>query len=354
MNTQTITRLDEDSKLDSRVLGNRCRFTGVIIGRNEEQFIEGAIGSLLKIREEIADAEIIFVDSASTDRSIEIAQRFPIRILQLPASFPLGVGAGRYTGYRWSHGDYVFFLDGDAVAEADWLVEAMFFMDAHPEYAAVAGVLDEEYVDSKGVHLGSSPNVFGQDLNRDVIDSKVLGGIALYRRSVLEEVGTVHPYLPTAEDHELCLRIRRAGYKVARLKGRMAIKYTEDRNTVYEVIRRARTKMYDYGAVLKYCQQYGAGWQYCMDTIPYLVSFALVVMAFGLAVPLALYFGKLHWLLLISLLLFGAIAVKKRSLKGAVLSVTVRSVSLFKTIVSYLKTTPKSPSDYPTDVIHVK
>ena len=38
MNTQTITRLDEDAKLDSRVLGNRCRFTGVIIGRNEEQF----------------------------------------------------------------------------------------------------------------------------------------------------------------------------------------------------------------------------------------------------------------------------------------------------------------------------
>ena len=343
-----------ETKNNRAMADKACRFTAVIIGRNEEQFIGGAIESLLKLRELVPDAEIIFVDSASKDRSIEIAQQYPICILQLPSSFPLGVGAGRYTGYRWSHGDYIFFLDGDAVADSHWLDKAMKFMDQHTEYGAVAGVLDEEYVDSKGVHSGGTPNVFGQDLTREVIDSKVLGGIALYRRTVLEEVGTVHPYLPTAEDHELCLRIRRAGYKVARLKGRMAIKYTEDRNTVYEVLRRARTKMYDYGAVLKYCQQYGAGWQYCMDTIPYLVSFALVVAGFMVALPLAFYFGALHWLGLAALLMFLAIAVKKRSLKGAVLSVAVRSVSLFKTVVSYIKTTPRSPSEYPTDVIHVQ
>jgi glycosyltransferase involved in cell wall biosynthesis len=331
-----------------------CRFTAVIIGRNEEQFIGGAIQSLLKLRSEVPDAEIIFVDSASRDRSVEVAKNFPITILQLPADWPLGVGAGRYTGYRWSHGEYIFFLDGDAVAEAKWLNEAMGFLDKHPDYAAVAGVLDEEYVDAQGVHSGGAPNVFGQDLSQDVIDSKVLGGIAMYRRSVLEQVGTVHPFLPTAEDHELCLRIRRGGWKVARIKGRMAIKYTEDRNTLYEVLRRARTKMYDYGAVLKYCQQYGAGWQYCIDTIPYLVSFALVIATFVAAIPVAIYFGKLLWLVVAAVALFLAIAAKKRSFKGALLSIAVRSVSLLKTVLSYVRTTPKSPAEYPTDVIHVQ
>jgi glycosyltransferase involved in cell wall biosynthesis len=333
---------------------DRCKLSIIIIGRNEEQFIERGIESSLNVRGKIHDTEIIFVDSASTDQSVPLAKKFPITILQLKPDWPLCVAAGRYTGYRWSSGDYVFFLDGDAEVNATWLADAVKFLDENGEYAGVAGVLDEEYITSAGLRTGGAANVFNQDLSRAVIDSKVLGGIALFRRSVLEEVGTVNPHLPTAEDHELCLRIRRAGWKVARIKGKMALKYTEDRQTLYEVLRRARTRMYNYGAVLKYCQQYGAGWQYCIDTIPYLLSFALFLLCLVVALPIAVLTDKVQWYVGFVAATFLAIAIKKRSIKGAVLSIAVRSVSLFKTLLSYLRTNPKSPLDYPTDVIHVQ
>lgn len=333
---------------------NRCKLSIVIIGRNEEQFIERGIESTINVRSRISDTEIIFVDSASTDQSVALASRFPITILQLKPDWPLSVAAGRYTGYRWSGGEYIFFLDGDAEVDSNWLADAVRFLDDNPVYAGVAGVLDEEYITPAGVRTGGATNVFGQDLSRSVIDSKVLGGIALFRRSVLEEVGTVNPHLPTAEDHELCLRIRRAGWKVARIKGRMAIKYTEDRQTLYEVLRRARTRMYNYGAVLKYCQQYGAGWQYCIDTIPYLLSFAIFLLCLTIALPLAVWTDKVIWYVGFVAVTFLAVAIKKGSLKGAILSIAVRSVSLFKTLLSYLRTHPKSPLDYPTDVIHVQ
>lgn len=333
---------------------NRCKLSIIIIGRNEEQFIERGIESALTVRNKIYETEIIFVDSASTDQSVPLAKKFPITILQLKPDWPLCVAAGRYTGYRWSCGDYVFFLDGDAEVNATWLADAVEFLDQNTEYAGVAGVLDEEYVTPAGERTGGAANVFHQDLSRSVIDSKVLGGIALFRRSVLEEVGTVNPHLPTAEDHELCLRIRRAGWKVARIKGKMAIKYTEDRQTIYEVLRRARTRMYNYGTVLKYCQQYGAGWQYCIDTIPYLLSFALFLLCLAIALLIAVFTDKVFWFLVFLAATFLVVAIKKRSVKGAVLSIAVRSVSLLKTLISYLRTEPKSPLDYPTDVIHVQ
>jgi len=330
------------------------KLTVVIIGRNEEQFIGGAIESVLKAQSRIPGLEVIFADSASTDRSIEIAKQYPIRILQLKKEWPLCVAAGRYIGYLHSHGEYVFFQDGDSEAEADWLVQAVAFMDSHPEYGAVAGVLDEEYVDAQGNHGGGAPNVFDQDLTKPVCDCKNLGGLALYRRRAMELAGPVNPYLPTAEDHELCMRIRNAGFKVARIEGRMAIKFTENRETIREILRRSRTKMYDYGAVIRHAALYGGAFQFCLDAIPFVVTSAATAIFFLVVTPLAGYFGKLWVVLALAGLLGLAQVIRKGGLHGAGLSMAVRSVSTYRTILSYLRTRPKPIKDYPTDVIHVR
>lgn len=330
------------------------QLTAVIIGRNEEQFIAKSIRSVLAAQPLLAGIEVIFVDSASTDRSVEIASEFPIRILQLRREWPLCVAAGRYIGYVHSHGDYILFLDGDAEVDKDWLAEAIAFMDKRFEYGAIAGVLDEVYITLENVHVGGEVNVFRQNLAKPFIECKTLGGIALYRRTALEKSGTVNPHLPTAEDHELCLRLRNAGYKLVKLPSRMAVKYTEKRDTLHEIVRRSRTRMYDYGAVIRYSAQYGAGTQYVLDTIPYIVTFSLTIGLFLIAIPIALYFNAL-WLVAIAAAgLFTLIVIKKRSFHRAILSVSVRSVSTFRTIVSFVKTKPLPIESYPTDVIKVR
>ena len=144
------------------------------------------------------------------------------------------------------------------------------------------------------------------------------------------------------------------GFKLVRISGRMALKYTENRDTLHEVLRRSRTKMYDYGAVIRYCAQYGGGLQYCFDAIPYIVSFSAVILLFVVALPLAIYFDMLWMLGAAVVLLAIAVVVKKRSVRRALLSVAGRAVSTFRTLVSFVKTKPKPVEAYPTDVIHVR
>jgi glycosyltransferase involved in cell wall biosynthesis len=326
----------------------------VIIGRNEQDFIGRAIESVLNIGQRLEGVEVIFADSASTDQSVQRASHYPIRILQLKKDWPLCVAAGRYTGYLHSHGEYVFFQDGDSEAEADWLVSAVGFLDHHPEYGAVAGVLDEVYLDTDGNSLGTVPNVFEQDLTKSVSDCKNLGGIALFRRRAMELAGPVNPHLPTAEDHELCMRIRNAGFKLARLEGRMAVKFTENRRSIREVLRRSRTKMYDYGAVIKHAGTYGGAIQFCVDAIPFVVSTVAALMAFFVVTAIAAWFGKL-WIVAACVCL-GAVVwiVKKGGLHPAGLSLAVRAVSTYRTVLSFFRTHPKPIEDYPTDAIQVR
>lgn len=331
-----------------------CKLTVVIIGRNEEQFIAGAIESVLKAKPLIPDLEIIFSDSASTDCSIEIAEKYPIRILQLKKEWPLCVAAGRYTGYRHSHGQYVFFMDGDSQANAQWLAKAVQFMDAHPEYGAIAGVLDEEYVDARGNHEGGRKNVYQQDLSKSLIDAKKLGGIAFYRRQAMELAGPVNPHLPTAEDHELCMRIRNAGFKIARIDGAMAVKFTENRKTIREILRRSRTKMYDYGAVIRHAGVYGGAFQFSLDAIPFVLSTIGLIFLLMLVAPVLIYLGYWWTLPLLVISIVVAQVIKKGGIHGAGLSMAVRAVTTYRTILSYIRTKPKRIEDYPTDAIQVR
>lgn len=340
--------------LDTLESNTECVLTVVLIGRNEEQFIGGAIESVLAAKKRIPTLEVIFVDSASTDRSIEVAQQYPIRILQLKPEWPRCVAAGRYIGYRHSHGKYVFFQDGDSNVEADWLVKAVDFMEANPAYGAIAGVLDEEYIDAAGNYHGSVPNVFGQDLTQDVCDVKHLGGIAFYRRQAMNIAGPVNPHLPTAEDHELCMRIRNAGYKLARISGRMAVKFTENRKTLYEIFRRSRTKMLDYGAVIRYAQQYGCAWQFSIESMSFVLNFCLVCLLFLLALPLAAYFDLLWLWMALSIALATVIILRKRGVYNATLSIAMRAVIAIRSVISYCKTIPKRIDEYPTDAIQIQ
>ena len=178
----------------------------------------------------------------------------------------------------------------------------------------------------------------------------------MYRKLALDKAGTVNPQLPTGEDDELCMRIRNCGFKLARIKGRMAVKYTEQRDTLREVLRRSRTRMYDYGAVVRYSSQYGAGWQYRFEAIPYVVTFAATALLVLLAAPAAVYFD-----------LLGPFALRrccwhpspssprKAASDRALLSIAVfGAVSTFRTVISYVRTKTPANQAYPTDVIQIR
>ena len=184
----------------------------VIIARNEET----TLGPNLEVlANEIRglDAEILLIDSASTDRTIAIAKNYPVRIVHLEPSPLLSPAAGRYIGTVLSKGHFVFFIDGDMILIPGWLKRGLEEM-REKTLAGVAGRIFFVFP--------------GQELSRNHPDDFPLGEIkgiglsAIYRRAALDRCGTFNPYAKGEEEIELGYRLLRGGYTLKRLAAPMA------------------------------------------------------------------------------------------------------------------------------------
>jgi rhamnosyltransferase len=93
----------------------------IILTKNEEEFIEETLSSVYS-QEIDYDFEVIVIDSGSRDRTLEIVQGYPVRLLQIaPRDF--GHGRTRNLGISIAQGDYIIFLNGDATPKnKKWLV----------------------------------------------------------------------------------------------------------------------------------------------------------------------------------------------------------------------------------------
>src|SRR4249920_3766601 len=84
----------------------------IIKALNEERHIASAIESALAALHGI-DGEVILADGGSSDRTIEIARRYPITIVQLTDAADLSRGSGAQLGFQYSSGRYLLLMDGD-------------------------------------------------------------------------------------------------------------------------------------------------------------------------------------------------------------------------------------------------
>jgi glycosyltransferase involved in cell wall biosynthesis len=191
----------------------RCTVSVIIKALNEEKNICAAVESALAAVAEVG-GEVILADSNSTDRTVELAARYPIRIVQLVHSRDRCCGVGPQLGYQHSRGEYVYIMDGDMQMVRGFLPQALVFLAQHPEAAGVGGRLVElnnesmEYVERaarNAAHLAPG------EVDR-------LDGGGLYRRRAVEEAGylsdrNLHAY----EEFDLAARLRSLGWKLWRI-----------------------------------------------------------------------------------------------------------------------------------------
>lgn len=84
------------------------------------------------------DFEMVLVDDGSTDRTREIANRFPTRIV--PTSGRVGPAAARNLGARVAEGEVLFFIDSDVMLRPDSIARLMARFDAEDEVDGLIGV----------------------------------------------------------------------------------------------------------------------------------------------------------------------------------------------------------------------
>jgi glycosyltransferase involved in cell wall biosynthesis len=189
----------------------------VVIGRNEGQRLVTCLSSLKTQLE-----NIIYVDSGSTDNSIEEAQKLGIEIIELDLSVPFTAARARNEGARLlleqSSIDYIQFVDGDCEVQQNWLNEAFSFLEKKTDYAVACGRRRERYPEQSCLN-----ELCDIEWDTPVGDALSCGGDALIRVSAFKQIKGYNSTLIAGEEPEMCFRLRSNGWKIARLKQEMTL-----------------------------------------------------------------------------------------------------------------------------------
>ncbi|MCS7148131.1 MAG: glycosyltransferase [Geminocystis sp.] len=193
----------------------------VTIGRNEGERLVECLKSLQKLLPPYVP--VVYVDSGSTDGSPETARGFGVTVISLDASLPFTAARGRNTGWKYllahyPHLDYIQFLDGDCELLPQWLEKAISRMEENPQLAAVCGRVKEKYPLKSVYNL-----LMDMEWNTPVGEALYCGGNALIRVEALKQVDGYNSSLICGEEPEMCIRLRRRGWKIERLPADMVI-----------------------------------------------------------------------------------------------------------------------------------
>ncbi len=185
----------------------------VVIGRNEGLRL---INSLAALQGKVA--QIVYVDSGSTDGSVAAAEQAGAKVIALDMTQPFTAARARNAGLSALDPDtqFVQVLDGDCELRDGWLETAKAFLQETPKAAVACGRRRER--DPAGSVYNA---LIDDEWDTSIGQAGACGGDALMRLSALREVGFYRPTLIAGEEPELCVRLRQAGWQVWRLDAEM-------------------------------------------------------------------------------------------------------------------------------------
>jgi hypothetical protein len=212
--------------------------SAIIVNYNAGELLSICVDSLLNCPLAI---EIIVVDNASTDGSIELLQVFPcIRVIKNPAN--VGFATACNSGLQLASAPILMFLNPDCSFEPGSLAKLLFAIDSDQRVGMATAVLTNldgteqaggrravptpwrSFVRAFGlVHFSDRwPRLFSdfhlheQPLPNAPIEVEATSGACMMiKREAIQEVGNWDEgYFLHCEDLDLCMRFRQKGWKI--------------------------------------------------------------------------------------------------------------------------------------------
>lgn len=273
----------------------------VAIGRNEGDRLVRCLDALVA---QLPDpGAIVYVDSGSTDGSRDRAQERGIAVVTLDTSIPFTAARARNAGWRYlldHHPPNTFthiqFIDGDCELDPGWITQALAQFATDSQLAIVCGRRRERFPQATPYN-----RLADMEWDTPVGEAEACGGDALVRVEALLAVQGYDPSLICGEEPEMCIRLRRLGWKVWRLDGEMTL-HDADMTRFGQWWKRsirggwAVAEGYDrYGKAPEgyMVQQYKSGWLWGL-AIPALILL-LAPLTYGLSLGLLSGYGLLGW-----------------------------------------------------------
>lgn len=188
----------------------------VVIGRNEGARL---VACLTSLRPQVR--RLVYVDSGSTDGSVEAAQAIAAEVVTLDMAQPFTAARARNAGLAALSDNppaFVQLVDGDCEVVSGWIETALQAFAAHPAAVVVCGRRRERFPQAS-VYNGLAD----REWDTPVGLALACGGDALMRYGAVQAAGGYDPLLIAGEEPELCLRLRAKGGEIWRIPAEMTL-----------------------------------------------------------------------------------------------------------------------------------
>lgn len=189
----------------------------IAIGRNEGPRLIACLDSLRAA----GIARVIYVDSGSTDGSSARAAERGAQVITLDMAQPFTAARARNAGLAAladAPPDLVQMIDGDCTLDPGWIAAATDHLMAHPDLAILCGRRRERHPQASIYN-----RLCDREWDTPIGDTRSCGGDALARHVALTQIGGFDPSLIAGEEPDLCLRLRRAGWRIERIAAEMVL-----------------------------------------------------------------------------------------------------------------------------------
>ncbi len=246
----------------------------VAIGRNEGQRLRLCL-------ESVADyaATVVYVDSGSTDDSVELAESLGAHVVQLDQSVPFTAARARNIGIEHANRlvdtlEYVQVIDGDCELNNAWIDRAMKVMLDNPKVAIVCGRRRERYPDRSVYN-----RLIDMEWDTPIGKASSCGGDALIRLEAYYKVGGYNASLIAGEEPEMCFRLRDKGWEIERIAAEMTLHDADVHEFGLWFRRSVRS---GYAFAMGKAMHGRSSEQYCVHEVKSIVQWALLLPAIAL------------------------------------------------------------------------
>ncbi|MBU1853455.1 MAG: glycosyltransferase family 2 protein [Candidatus Omnitrophica bacterium] len=199
----------------------------IIVNYNKKDLLKRCLDSVRG--QGFKDIEIIVVDNASPDDSVEMVRMYYPEAKLIWNTRNLLFCKAYNQGIDASKGNFIVCLNNDVVLDKDYLKEALFAIGLDNRIGMVSGKIlrvDKKTIDSAGLFLGKNrkPIERGYGKQDEAQYEKpgyvfgVSGACAFFRRSILMDIKDENGYFDERfgmyyEDLDLCWRAQKKGWK---------------------------------------------------------------------------------------------------------------------------------------------